>query len=899
MPKSYLYRILSGLILITLYPQIVEAYSYLPVVKCYTKDNYNAGRQNWDVDTDSYGILYFGNNSGLLRNIYGNWQLTATDNNDAIRSICIINDTIWTGGVTEYGYFVKNSPDDLKYHRLGNVEGGQIWEVVSFDNKVFFQTQGLILVYNKATKEISRITCDYGFFSIQVWNDNLWALMRNGGIGVLKGGQFSQVSRFEQLNNSEVRKVFVHNKSLYITMFDGKIWSYDGQDLVKVNISKEIEGNSFFTGYSYRDNSLLIGTISEGMVQIENQTGQIITKVNSSTDLIDNTVLAIGEDNNGNIWLGLDYGIAYVEMQNAIKPIFNRGATYSILEYDNSTFIATNKGFYQSVGNNSFELIENSEGQVWRIKLIDDRMFVCHNKGLFLWDGSSLKAQYLNDGVMDVERFHHSDMYLVSAYSGLWLAEYEKGKLNVIENLNIWGNPKLIDDQDNDCIWADSKWGSVMSLSLDSNNHLIRKDYPQMSNYFVGEDKLVFYNNESLFYFNSGNFQQASDVPLVNIKGSGISAMDFDRNLNYVGYVQNGIPNLLTNLRDGNYYSYEKILSSLKGSLIEGDEFIDLYNSEMRIATDRGVMTFNPESNTKSTPKSVSVISYIEVTQVGETLPEVYTYPYIVDQILLPAGNKQIAFHFGNNCVSTDLVESRYRLWPYDKDWSEWDSDLQIKEYTQLKGGQYKFTLQFRINGGNISEQSIGFDIDKYWYQTNWIIVPIILIFLMCILLTVRIMNRVNRYKLQKEQVRHKQVIAEKSISMKNDQLLQYTEVISRKNEFLLELKDGLAKMRNSESKQWENKILDEVNNEKKNFIFHKLFSEVHQDFIQRLTEKYPDLTANEIRTLSFVRINLGTKEIANLMNISSKSVDVSRYRIRKKMNLPHEVDLYQFIREL
>ncbi len=160
-------------------------------------------------------------------------------------------------------------------------------------------------------------------------------------------------------------------------------------------------------------------------------------------------------------------------------------------------------------------------------------------------------------------------------------------------------------------------------------------------------------------------------------------------------------------------------------------------------------------------------------------------------------------------------------------------------------------------------------------------------------------MHHINEVSLKREQKEHKENMARKTLSLKNEQLLQYTEVISSKNEFLNVLKDGLSRMRNTEAKQWVNKITEEVNKEKQDFLFHKLFSEIHQDFINRMTEKHKNLTANDIRILSFIRINLGTREIANLMNISPKSVDITRYRIRKKLDLSHEDDLNKYVREM
>ena len=147
--------------------QNLSAYIYLPIVKSFEKAEYGAGRQNWDIGIDSYGVVYFGNTNGLLRNIYGIWQLTSTSNNDVVRSLCIDNDTIWTGGDTEYGYFVKNNPKDLSYIQIAELEGGSIWNIQCLGNHVYFQTEGTVITYNKQTKEKINVVAGLGFFDIE------------------------------------------------------------------------------------------------------------------------------------------------------------------------------------------------------------------------------------------------------------------------------------------------------------------------------------------------------------------------------------------------------------------------------------------------------------------------------------------------------------------------------------------------------------------------------------------------------------------------------------------------------------------------------------------------------------------------------------------------------------
>jgi DNA-binding CsgD family transcriptional regulator len=70
----------------------------------------------------------------------------------------------------------------------------------------------------------------------------------------------------------------------------------------------------------------------------------------------------------------------------------------------------------------------------------------------------------------------------------------------------------------------------------------------------------------------------------------------------------------------------------------------------------------------------------------------------------------------------------------------------------------------------------------------------------------------------------------------------------------------------------------------------------VHNDFLILLKEKYPSLKPHELKLCAFLRMNLSSKEIAGLMNISVRGVEISRYRVRKKLQIPTEVNLAEFL---
>ena len=77
---------------------------------------------------------------------------------------------------------------------------------------------------------------------------------------------------------------------------------------------------------------------------------------------------------------------------------------------------------------------------------------------------------------------------------------------------------------------------------------------------------------------------------------------------------------------------------------------------------------------------------------------------------------------------------------------------------------------------------------------------------------------------------------------------------------------------------------------------FTKHFDKVHSGFIVKLKEKHAKISNNELKLCAYLRMNLSTKEIAQLMNISVRGVEISRYRLRKKLNLATDTNLFDYL---
>lgn len=139
----------------------------------------------------------------------------------------------------------------------------------------------------------------------------------------------------------------------------------------------------------------------------------------------------------------------------------------------------------------------------------------------------------------------------------------------------------------------------------------------------------------------------------------------------------------------------------------------------------------------------------------------------------------------------------------------------------------------------------------------------------------------------------------------KNKELANATMHLIQKNKTLTHLKIDLSKLIRSipaakEENQIASNILKRINkdlrSDKQWEVFNTYFDDVHQDFVTRLKHQYPDLTPKELRLCAYLRMNISSKEIAPLMNISTRGVEISRYRLRKKLNLNQDTNLTNFI---
>jgi len=221
--------------------------------------------------------------------------------------------------------------------------------------------------------------------------------------------------------------------------------------------------------------------------------------------------------------------------------------------------------------------------------------------------------------------------------------------------------------------------------------------------------------------------------------------------------------------------------------------------------------------------------------------------------------------------------------------------------------------LQFSVETfkNRLERERLNNEIQKRNTQRNYLIVIMALIISVFVLV-------ISRYKLKQKQehlehIRQEELAAfeirhreDENDSLHRELELRERELTSKsmggvKNEEFIsdivkELQDLDVKKENREKVQY---IIDRLKHNLKEDSweeFEMRFAKVHQNFNTKLAELYPDLTPNERRLCAFLRLNMTTKEISSITYQSSKSIDVARSRLRKKMKMPREENLICYL---
>lgn len=282
-------------------------------------------------------------------------------------------------------------------------------------------------------------------------------------------------------------------------------------------------------------------------------------------------------------------------------------------------------------------------------------------------------------------------------------------------------------------------------------------------------------------------------------------------------------------------------------------------------------------------------------------------------KIVLPHSFQELTAYVGTT-VFTPHHQISYKLEGVSTEWSPWQKSGKIS-FLQLPEGKYELRVRKYVVKGPYPEISLLIEVRPPWYNTIGAYLMYILFIWVAGQTVLRGHLRNLRREEQRRQEAERQAEAQKLHQMKsemleaelqnkNNELLLQTSALVKRNQAIQSFLDELTRQKETLGDRYPNKLynkiralMEEALNDQADWLqFESYFNGAHRHFMDRLQEQYADLTTGDLRICCLLRMNLSTKEIASLLNISVRAVELRRYRLRKRLGLEGETNLVEFL---
>ena len=910
----------------------------LPPINIFTTEDYGGENQNWSISQAANRYIYAANNKGLLEYNGANWHLYPTPNETIMRSVKCINNDIFTGFFRDFGFWTKNDFGFLEYVSIVKKKGvkmfedEQIWEIIELDGWVLFKSLQRIYLYNLKTASLKIIEGSNVITKLSEVNGVVYFQDLEKGLFKIENGKPLLVSNHPILKDNKLTDIFHKDDTMYFLTQNMGFYYFEKEILKKWEIpaNNYLKNKTIYSSEILNDGGIVLGTISNGIVSLSSK-GEINYKVNQNLGLNNNTVLSVFEDFDKNIWLGLDNGINLINSVSLLKIFVNQkdvlGTIYTSVIYDDFLYLGTNQGLFYKKYNSEdeFEFVKKTQGQVWSLKVIDETLFCGHDSGTFIVKKNEANSIFDTQGTWDFKKLGNN-LIIQGNYDGLYVLQKENNSWRLRNKIKGFKNSSryfiLLEPNK---IFVNHEYKGVFKLKVNDTYTKISKIVKDTSVNKGIHSSLLKYKNNVYYASKKGAYKYDLAKDIFNLdttytklipENLFVSAkLISDKHSNKLwSFTEDGLrflnPGKLSNIP-----TLETI--PIKKSLLKGasgfENIIHLENEKYLIGTFNGYLIV--DLNKKIVPNNLEIdITQIFSNELNHTPRKVLLNK---EQNFKNAENSLQFYYSVPNFDKTSNIVYQYMLTGYHSNWSDYTESNSVL-FENLPFGIYNFKVRALANGGltnNVSE--FKFSIEKPWFLSNFAVVIYVLLFLFLIftwyILSKRYYN-IKQGKLllnaQKEleliELESSQKIIKlnneklrNDIDSKNRELATSTMSIIKKNEFLNfiknELLDGTEK---NVSKVV--KIIDKnLNNTDDWKMFQEAFNNADKKFLDKVKEKHSDLTPNDLRLCAYLRLNLSSKEIAPLLNISPRSVEVKRYRLRKKMNLEHNANLTNYILEI
>lgn len=894
------------------------------------KTSYEAAAQNWEVDVMSNGKICFANSHGLLTFNGKKWDLHEVESAPILRAVKCDGDSIFVGGYNTVGY-LKNISGSWQFTNLLNYEiDDEIWKIIKIQNKFFFQGFSAVYMFENGVVKTFKLKEPISYSSYSEY-------------GILYAQSDTIMSLFDQEKHlipidNRIEKVHAivqfSDKTLIATQSDGIFMYSDSQltyhDGELSNLLKTARINKL---YQLDDNMIAFATYQGGVI-LTDKNLNITRIINQDNGLPNNRVHGVAYSN-GLLWIATDNGIASISIKKNVN-IYNStplgmGTSYDIIRYENDLYLGTNQGLYQlsqkDANATSYRVskINVINGQVWDMFEIDSKLHCALDNGVYeLHDNNLIPFSSVLGGRSFQTLNFNSNIAVQGCFSGIMI--YEK----LEDQWELYPEPIALQEyivteilqgyQRN--IWVKTFQGKIFRVRLSANGKSAESidelELPEKKNYahsfmFDIDGSPIFLKGNTTYSYVGNSFAKNDQIPFENIT---YVSSSFGKNV----LINSKSQCSLYNLSDKTSVNLGRIEARMLDKLVYKYENItELSDGRIGICTEDGFALISQLEDlgidSEYNPIEIEKLTYRNYQNIRQNK----TFGKD-DNLVFPRGAKYIiSVYFSASNFNQEALYS-YQLIQNNKVIEQ--GIVSENKLDIINKGYGNFTLSIVEKNSNKPPAKLTFEIQTPVLVSQLAItIYSIILLIIChfIILSYR-KHMIKKKSLEEQKIQQeikliqekreyedRLILMEKTINEREKDLTYLaTRVLKDKGALssVLELLADSTEEGVENLKQRFNKSAKEFDPTSKEMLkdwelFEHNFQKGNPNFYAVLRERCPSLTDDDLRLCVYIRTGLLSKEIAPLFHITIRSLELKRYRMRKKLGLSSQASLTNFLTEL
>jgi signal transduction histidine kinase/CheY-like chemotaxis protein/ligand-binding sensor domain-containing protein len=747
----------------------------MPILENHTFKEYNGGDQVWTILQDKRGLMYFGVSGGAILQYDGvTWRKVFTTSN-VTRSLALDDaGKIWVGGNADFGYLAPDAAGTLQFVSILDkvpVEHRgftSVWQTLVTPQGVFFRSYERLFRWDGARMQVWVPAANSPFQALSAIRGHVYTAQTGTGLEEIVGDQLHNVPGGDAYQS--YRKLYLHpwdDGRILVSARDQLLTLFDGQKVTPFPTQADdyLRTHKIYTSTVLADGSICITTLNGGAIILAHD-GKLKQIIDEAAGLLDSGTLYAYQDRDGALWLGVQGGVARVDINSPIS-IFSRGGSYDVIRFQ-GTIYASSVGAEavarmasdKLTGRPTFVPI-HGPNQGWTLLVFKDpagkapdQLLVATGEGVMRVEGDNLvpampSTHGPTEQTYDIQQSRknpnrifigHSDGLGSMRWDGhAWIDE---GRLPN----NVYESRSEVEDADGN-LWVSGGIGKVMRVQVaptgmrDSKAEVLGMDKGLVegdadAEFVAGSIYVSVVRSKNMFRWDPAAARFVVDNRF-------LLPIDAPDASSYLGPVDPDHPSA-----DGAIWS--KTISS-DGRRIgqfhrQPDGTWKLDEDSYRRFNRFRIFTGRTEPDGQVWVTGESLFRYTPAKNQAAPQP----FPTLVRQVnagskvvfggigaegasdlRLPPGSSALRFQFAALAYDNPAdTEYQFILEGADKDWSAWGKQKEAN-YSGLGPGDYRFRVRSRTDDGRSGEEAIyAFTILPPWYRTTLAYFVYVLLFL-------------------------------------------------------------------------------------------------------------------------------------------------------------------------